>query len=42
MELNSSVIFGIAVAIMVRSNATRNIDKYVPIIIVQNFRDFGW
>lgn len=41
MELNSSVILGMAVAMIVRSNATRKIDKYMPIMIVQNFRVFG-
>jgi hypothetical protein len=42
IELNSSVIFGMAVAIMDRSSPTRNSDKYVATIIVQNFSDFGW
>jgi hypothetical protein len=42
IELNSSVIFGMAVAMIDRSSPTRKSDRYVATIMVQNFTDFGW
>lgn len=42
IELNLSVIAGIAVAIMSRSNETRKMESKTLMTIVQNFKLFGW
>src|SRR2546421_8190864 len=41
MEWNSSVMLGIAVAMIIRSKATRKIDMYMLMMIIQNLGDLG-